>query len=91
LQRKVGEVNPFGPTVDERPGSIRATDESVFEIRGLSQIRHLRDQVGDFLPVHNLSENGGCLDVEGRKPKADPMAKRTPGIPGPSACHEPFG
>jgi len=28
---------------------------------------------------------------EGRKPKADPMAKRTPGIPGPSACHEPFG
>jgi hypothetical protein len=25
-----------------------------------------------------------------RKPKADPMAKRTPGIPGPSACHEPF-
>ena len=27
---------------------------------------------------------------EGRKPKADPMAKRTPGIPGPSACHEPF-
>jgi hypothetical protein len=29
--------------------------------------------------------------TEGRKPKADPMAKRTPGIPGPSACHEPFG
>ncbi len=28
---------------------------------------------------------------EGREPKADPMAKRTPGIPGPSACHEPFG
>jgi hypothetical protein len=28
---------------------------------------------------------------EGRKPKADPMAKRTPGIPGLSACHEPFG
>ena len=28
---------------------------------------------------------------EGRKPKADPMAKRTPGIPGPSPCHEPFG
>ena len=31
------------------------------------------------------------LSLEGRKPKADPMAKRTPGIPGPSACHEPFG
>jgi hypothetical protein len=28
---------------------------------------------------------------EGRKPKADPMGKRNPGIPGPSACHEPFG
>jgi len=28
--------------------------------------------------------SAGC-----RKPKADPMAKRTPGIPGPSACHEP--
>jgi ParB family chromosome partitioning protein len=30
-------------------------------------------------------------DQEGRKPKADPVAKRNPGIPGPSACHEPFG
>jgi hypothetical protein len=29
--------------------------------------------------------------TEGRKPKADPMAKRTPGLPGLSACHEPFG
>jgi hypothetical protein len=36
-------------------------------------------------------EDAQCGAVEGRKPKADPMAKRTPGIPGPSACHEPFG
>ena len=28
---------------------------------------------------------------EGRKSKADPMGKRNPGIPGPSACHKPFG
>ena len=28
---------------------------------------------------------------EGRKSKADPMGKRNPGIPGPSACHRPFG
>jgi hypothetical protein len=34
---------------------------------------------------------GRQFSTEGRKPKADPMAKRTPGIPGPSACHEPFG
>jgi hypothetical protein len=33
----------------------------------------------------------GAKREEGRKPKADPMAKRNPGIPGPSTCHKPFG
>jgi hypothetical protein len=47
-------------------------------------------------PAHHfyycsLITTGEALAPEGRKPKADPMAKRTPGIPGPSACHEPFG
>jgi len=42
-----------------------------------------------FPPTHWLLWQ--LPDAEGRKPKADPMAKRTPGIPGPSACHEPFG
>jgi hypothetical protein len=28
---------------------------------------------------------------EGRNPKADPMAKGNPEIPGPSACQTPFG
>jgi len=46
--------------------------------------------------ISGLTAEGGLFGIgfvtmEGRKPKADPMAKRTPGIPGPSACHEPFG
>jgi hypothetical protein len=48
--------------------------------------QHYLGQTGRLRPDATIA-----VWSEGRKPKADPMAKRTPGIPGPSACHEPFG
>ena len=51
-----------------------------------SQANQALWEKGDFTQIASSMRESG--DAEGRKPKADPMAKRTPGIPGPSACHE---
>jgi RND family efflux transporter MFP subunit len=68
----------------EDPGAFVRPGSTIVTVVDRSTVRVVGDAPeSDFGAV--------APGTEGRKPKADPMAKRTPGIPGPSACHEPFG
>ena len=69
------------------PGLLKVVERAKMEPEGrFHSLAHLLD-----VPALMRAYRRMRKDAEGRKPKADPMAKRTPGIPGPSACHEPFG
>ena len=83
----------FGPHTMNKIDGVRMSAAHGYltrKVRARENLRILADTTVHRVRFENRRVVGLTVE-EGRKPKADPMAKRTPGIPGPSACHEPFG